>query len=229
MNGWLDPNLPKRVLVLHPKTYKRLLSLPWFRAVHNSSLLVKRIFEAGLEFFGLGDRCSYNPGYYITYEGARFNDTDTLRSIGIEDGDSFDMYRKRKGGKPVIYLFSPKEVNALVRLTLIRDLNLSVVYPVVPVTTASGGETITWDAHTHLDGSLTKANTGLDVSTNPYLPASPPVSPVLGQDFPTDSFSPTTADVSPEDSELVPVREIMPYLDKALLAWACTPRRPHRS
>ncbi|KAJ7118109.1 hypothetical protein C8R44DRAFT_923341, partial [Mycena epipterygia] len=56
-----------------------------------------------------------------------------------------------KGEKPVVYLFSPHGVDASVRLTLTREWDLSVLYPVVPAKrVASGGQTIEWAVHTHL-------------------------------------------------------------------------------
>ncbi|KAJ6470701.1 hypothetical protein DFH09DRAFT_1477427 [Mycena vulgaris] len=106
-------------------------------------------------------------------------------------------------GKPVIYLFSPRAIDASVCLTLTREWGLSVVYPVIPAKrTLDGGESVEWIVRTHPDGSLTERTTGLDVAylfwealTNHGAPPSPPSSPPL-----------------------LSVPEITPYLEAALRA-----------
>jgi hypothetical protein len=60
---------------------------------------------------------------------------------------------------------SPKEINAQVSLSLTPELAFSAIYPVVPIKRAqSPAEQIQWDVRTHLDGSMTETNTGLDIS-----------------------------------------------------------------
>ncbi|KAJ7121367.1 hypothetical protein C8R44DRAFT_919708, partial [Mycena epipterygia] len=145
----------------------------------------------------------------------------------------FDLIPIQRGGKPGIYLFSPHVVDASVGLTLTREWNLSVIYPVVPAKRAPNGrETIQWDTRTHPDGSLTECTTSPDVAylfwealTNHTTPISPPDSPVLGQSAHA-SFSPTTCDLSPADSILLAVTEVTPYLDAAVHARP-TYRDPH--
>ncbi|KAF8215610.1 hypothetical protein K438DRAFT_1523318, partial [Mycena galopus ATCC 62051] len=132
----------------------------------------------------------------------------------------------QRGGKPVIYLYSPVEAEVSVALTLTRDWSFSAIYPVVPtkLPPSGAGERIHWDVRTNLDGSLTELNTGLDVAylyweahTNHAIPPSPPVSPTVNHITTTASFSPLTSDLVPCDSVLVAVSEITPYLDKVLL------------
>lgn len=101
----------------------------------------------------------------VCWEGSRVHIDDTPRSIGAEDTDTFNVLREQKGGKPVIYLYSPTEMDVSVALTLTREWSLSVVYPVVPAKPSpSAGERIQWNVRTHADGSLTETNTDLDVA-----------------------------------------------------------------
>ena len=69
-----------------------------------------------------------------------------------------------RGGKPVIYLFSPRPVEATVRLSLTRNWSLSAIYPIVPIVNKDGGQTLEWKVQTRADGTLHELNTGLDVS-----------------------------------------------------------------
>jgi len=69
-------------------------------------------------------------------------------------------------GKPVIYLFSPSEIEVSVKLSLIPEWNISAIYPVVPIKspTAHSNEEVTWRVRVHPNGDLTELNTGLDVT-----------------------------------------------------------------
>jgi len=69
-------------------------------------------------------------------------------------------------GKPVIYLFSPSEIEVSVKLSLIPEWNMSAIYPVVPIKSPSAhsNEEVTWRVRVHPNGDLTELNTGLDVT-----------------------------------------------------------------
>ncbi|KAJ7828776.1 hypothetical protein B0H14DRAFT_2452256 [Mycena olivaceomarginata] len=166
-------------------------------------------------------RC--HRSYTLDFDGFRLSGDDTPASRGIENNDSILVYLEQVGGKPVIYVYSPVEIDATVALTLSREWSFSAIYPVVPVkpTALSAGQRVEWNFRTHLDGSLTESNTGLDVAylfweahTNQGIPESPTVSQVI----PVELFSPLNSDLTPTDSVLVAVSEITPYLDKVLLA-----------
>ncbi|KAJ7466257.1 hypothetical protein B0H11DRAFT_2174970 [Mycena galericulata] len=192
-----------------------------------------KIIPAVMNSFGLYDDADHR---LVGGEWARrISYMDTPDTVGYdeENGNTLriDMHCVQKGGKPVIYLFSPDVLEASVRLSLSPEWDLSVVYPVVPSKRgAGGGESIQWNVRTHPDGSLTELGTGLDVSylfwealTNHHgknIPPSPLRSPVPGNHEMTlqNSFSPTTCDLSPVDSVLLSVPDMTPYLDKALLA-----------
>ncbi|KAJ7493848.1 hypothetical protein FB451DRAFT_1360535 [Mycena latifolia] len=165
--------------------------------------------------------------FSATFDGFRLVNGDTPDTCQMEDGDTLYVHREQVGGKPVIYLYSPTEMQASVTLTLTPHWSLSAVYPVVPVEPhpSGAGDRILWDVKTHPDGTLTELNTGLDVAylfweahTNHDIPISPPASPVTAQVDGSESFSPLTCELSPKDAVLLPVQDITSYLDKILLA-----------
>lgn len=109
------------------------------------------------------DRCeeSLSP----VYEGARVPSDERFIDIGMEDGDTVYLMGEQIGGKPVIYLYSPVDVEASVQLSLIPEWRFSAIYPVVPaVSNKRRGQQIEWNVRTHQDGCLTETNTGLKVS-----------------------------------------------------------------
>jgi hypothetical protein len=71
---------------------------------------------------------------------------------------------RRRGKKPVIYLFSPKDIDVAVKLSLVPMWSFSSVYPIVPVETQSGTETVEWNVRTRIDGTLTELGTGMEIS-----------------------------------------------------------------
>ncbi|KAG1869446.1 hypothetical protein DFJ58DRAFT_766224 [Suillus subalutaceus] len=119
--------------------------------------------------------------------------------------------------EPVIYLYSPSDIDVSVKLSLIPEWSLSVIYPVV--TTEDHGQRLEWNVHTHQDGNLTEHNSGLDVSylfweaeTNPQaFPRSPASKPQ-----PVDTFSPISGSLDDMDSIVIPVDKATVYLDKSL-------------
>ncbi|KAJ7452754.1 hypothetical protein B0H11DRAFT_2161447 [Mycena galericulata] len=146
---------------------------------------------------------------------------DTANTLGWDEERNtlyVDIFCEQTGGKPVVYLFSPDVLEASVRFSLSPEWDLSVVYPVVPSKRGTGGgESIQWNVRTHPDGSLTELGTGLDVSylfwealTNHHGKNILPSPPQL---FLAHDMRPV-----PANSVLLSVRDITPYLDKALLA-----------
>ena len=106
-------------------------------------------------------RCDDNVMYF--FDGMRVAHSDTPRNLHMVDGDELLATRQAVGGKPVIYLFSPKDIRVRVRMTLIPQWELSAVYPVVPIKITSSGEEIEWTVTAHPDGSLTEVSSGLDI------------------------------------------------------------------
>ncbi|KAJ7138854.1 hypothetical protein C8R46DRAFT_1234099 [Mycena filopes] len=143
--------------------------------------------------------------YNATYDGGRISGEDTPQSLAMEDGDTIHFYKEQRGGKPVIYLYSPAGIDATVALT--RHLprrphqNSPVQRRAADRVECLDVAYLFWEAH-----------------TNHGIPPSPPASPVLENLDTTDSFSPLTSDLSPADSVLIAVDSITPYLDKVLFA-----------
>ncbi|KAG2746392.1 hypothetical protein P692DRAFT_201867792 [Suillus brevipes Sb2] len=151
--------------------------------------------------------------------GAIMREDRSIGSYGIEDGDSIILQVSLSFAKPVIYLFSPSDIDVSVKLSLIPEWTLSVIYPVV--TTEDQGQRLEWNVRTHQNGSLTEHNSGLDVSylfweaeTNveafPRSPTSEPQS--------VNTFDPISSSLNDMDSIVVPVDKVTVYLNKSLEA-----------
>ncbi|KAL0065479.1 hypothetical protein AAF712_007543 [Marasmius tenuissimus] len=167
--------------------------------------------------------------YNLVYNGWRLDDRETIMSLGVEAGDCFDLYQVQRGGKPVIYLFSPQTIEAKISLSLVPQWEFSVLYPVVPVKRIVGSQVhqeIEWTVETRPDGSMVEKVTGLEVS---YLfweahtcssEPSPPPSPCApaGQTLDIESFVPTSAQLDPHNSVLLSIEDLPAYLDRALAA-----------
>ncbi|KAK0238179.1 hypothetical protein EDD85DRAFT_1005714 [Armillaria nabsnona] len=158
------------------------------------------------------------------YGDYRIDRNSTFGDIGFQDGDTIFCFPERTGGKPVIYLFSLIEQEVSVQLSLVNEWRFSAVYPVVPIKPSAllGGETLTWRAITHNDQTLTETTTGLRAS---YLyweavtdRCERPPSPLPETSEPSlaRSFSPIWCDLNDDNSIVLPVSTITPYLDKAL-------------
>ncbi|KAG2136981.1 uncharacterized protein EDB93DRAFT_1253836 [Suillus bovinus] len=156
------------------------------------------------------------------FEGMKMHGNRKIASYSIEDGDSIAIrdisYRSRMlTKKPVIYLYSPSDIDVSVKLSLIPELSLSVIYPIVTI--EDHGHRLEWNVRTHQDGSLTEHNSGLNVSylfweteTNlqefPRSPASKPQ--------PVDTFNPVSSNLDDMDSIVIPVDRVTVYLDNSL-------------
>ncbi|KAI5887724.1 uncharacterized protein SCHCODRAFT_02638820 [Schizophyllum commune H4-8] len=167
------------------------------------------------------------PEVNFTWSGIRLTPTDTVDSVGLEDGDTVDVWDVQKGGNPVVYLYSPQPVEATVRLSLVPEWNFSVVYPVVPVKSTAAGQGLEWRVRTQQDGTLRELTTGLEVAylyweakTDGAGTISPPSSPALATPpaITQEVFRPSLSGLSDEDSVVLPIGTVTPYLDTALAA-----------
>ncbi|KAG6917025.1 hypothetical protein DXG01_004151 [Tephrocybe rancida] len=79
----------------------------------------------------------------------------------------YEPPRKRPAlRKPVIYVFSPTEIDVSVSVTLDKDMEFTAVYPIVPVKKLQPqGEKIQWDVHTGSNGMLVERETGLELTS----------------------------------------------------------------
>ena len=120
---------------------------------------ITRIIAAAEKHFG-----KEQGSITLLYEGEGLGRRGNLWDHGVEDGDTLDIHITQLGGKPVIYLYSPTEMDASVKLTLTPEWRFSAIYPVVPSNKNDGCEQIEWNVRARQDGTLTEKNTGLEVS-----------------------------------------------------------------
>ncbi|KAG2140417.1 hypothetical protein BD769DRAFT_1430011 [Suillus cothurnatus] len=133
----------------------------------------------------------------------------SIKSYNIKDGDSINLQAALRIAKPVIYLYSPSDIEVSVKLSLIPEWTLSVIYPFV--TTEDHGQRLEWNVRTHQDGTLTEHNSAeTNLETFPQSPASKPQ--------PVDTFNPISNSLDDTDSVVIPVDKITIYLDKSLKA-----------
>ncbi|KAL0577616.1 hypothetical protein V5O48_004377 [Marasmius crinis-equi] len=159
----------------------------------------------------------------LQYDGCHVFDEDTLASLDVEDQVTFYSYVAQLGGKPVIYLFSPQEIEAKFALA-----SHPTIYPVVPFKRTIGEkvhQAIEWTAQTRLDGSLVETTTGLEVAymfweAHTCGALSPSTSPTLKTiaEPENETFVPTNAQITPQNSVLVSIGDLPGYLDRALKA-----------
>ncbi|KAG8747576.1 hypothetical protein FRC11_012296, partial [Ceratobasidium sp. 423] len=160
----------------------------------------------------------------IQSRNLRMDRDRTLGSHRVRNGDYILVGKEHKGGKPVIYLFSPLPVsNIRVQLSLVKVWRFSAIYPPAPINLPpdeSLGGSITWTVDTRPDGSLFDRLTNREVSylfweahTNPR----PPVSPTT-QFTELVAFDPARPTVHPSNSALLPFDKVTGYIDDALLA-----------
>lgn len=109
-----------------------------------------------------------------------------------------------------------------VALSLVPQWSFSAIYPVAPIKHVKNEE-LEWKVRVKPNGELTELNTGLDVAylfweahTGPPVPVSPPQSPIVSS-LPLDVevFNPSDAHLSDNDSVVISVDTITPYLDAA--------------
>ncbi|KAJ6500664.1 hypothetical protein C8R45DRAFT_819640 [Mycena sanguinolenta] len=141
---------------------------------------------------------------------------------------STDRPHRKRGKKPIIYLFSPTVIEATVKLSLVPTWSFSSVYPIVPVETSeSGGDVVQWNVRTHMNGNLTELGTGLETS---YLFWEADVIPdgrvnnsqteplVLpdNSDSESEQFHPASCKLSDENAVLLPTSNTAAYLNSVL-------------
>ncbi|KAG1786895.1 uncharacterized protein HD556DRAFT_1412055 [Suillus plorans] len=154
------------------------------------------------------------------FGGVRMHVNRSIGSYNIEDGDSVTIQVHNGcalAKKPVIYLYSPSDIDVSVKLSLIPEWSLSVIYPVV--TTEDHGRRLEWNVRTNHDGSLTEHNSGLNVSylfweaeINSHAFPAPPAS----KPQPVDAFNPVFSSLDDTDSIVTPVDKVTVYLDNSL-------------
>lgn len=104
--------------------------------------------------------------FILLVNGERVNSGATLGELNLDtiEDAAFQVFGRQYGRKPVIYIFSPKDMEVRIELSLTSSWKFTALYPVVPIKVWRNKDIITWDIHTKTDGTLTELNTGLDVA-----------------------------------------------------------------
>ncbi|KAJ3517354.1 hypothetical protein NMY22_g13985 [Coprinellus aureogranulatus] len=186
------------------------------------------IYPAIMSRFKL-DHLSECDVYLLGGEGRLGRDM-TLQENGVEDGDDLDLLRRLVGGKPVIYLMPPagSNIEATVTLSLVPEWEFSAVYPVVPTRkTHPGGKSLQWNVTASPNGTILEKTTGLEVSflfweaealklaarpAHPQAVGGATIEPMAFR----ETFDPTRPHIDVNNSVVLEVANITPYLDKAL-------------
>ncbi|KAG6840619.1 hypothetical protein C0991_005518 [Blastosporella zonata] len=121
--------------------------------------------------------------------------------------------------KPVIYVFSPVEIDVSIYVTLDKDMKFTAVYPIVPVQKLHPqGEKILWDVHTGSDGTLVERETGLELSSLFWEADLNVRSSILSNPRADSGSIPGTWTLSDSNAVVLSIADINRYLEKALLS-----------
>ncbi|KAF5386694.1 hypothetical protein D9615_001975 [Tricholomella constricta] len=119
--------------------------------------------------------------------------------------------------KPMIYVFSPADMDVSIAVSLGRDIEFSTTYPIVPIRMRHPtGEKIQWDVHTGSSGTLVERESGLELSALFWEANLGPKNPVLSKSLPNPNIG--NWGLSDSDSVVLRVDEITRYLEKALMS-----------
>jgi hypothetical protein len=101
----------------------------------------------------------------LIFEGKQLKNERTLSYYNINEGSIIWIVLKLRGGKPVIYLFTPQTIDARVSLRLVPSWSFSAIYPVSSIKSEeNGGQEIIWDVVVKPDGTMKDKSSGSEVS-----------------------------------------------------------------
>jgi hypothetical protein len=156
--------------------------------------------------------------FYLLYEGKRVGPDDLISSIGIQHGDTIWAFARLTGGKPVIYIQPPHNLEHVsVKLSLSREWHYSAVYPVVEPKSEDGRSVVQWDVAARPSGELTDKASGLDLSYLFWEATSdsgrPPTPSYEGE---SSGFDPSSPSLAPENAAVLAFTPFLKHLDHTL-------------
>ncbi|KAG9011777.1 hypothetical protein FRB90_007077 [Tulasnella sp. 427] len=121
------------------------------------------------------------------------------------------------GGKPVIYLFPPRQLEATVRLSLSPSWRFDAVYPLTLIedNVQSGQQTIVWETEATPEGNLRDRASNIEL-TYLFWEAKTVSKLHHGGMAELRTFEPGQTRCEPENSAVLPVQTITQYIDRAL-------------
>jgi hypothetical protein len=155
---------------------------------------------------------------YLVFEGRRIGSEQTFADIGLEEGDILDAFPERTGGKPVIYIQPPQDLEHVsVKLSLSREWDYSAVYPVVEPKPEDGRSVVQWDVAAKSSGELTDKASGLELSYLFWEATSvserPPTPSYEDQ---STGFDPSKPTLAPDNAAVLAFTPFLKHLDHAL-------------
>lgn len=159
----------------------------------------------------------------------------TLSEYPITHGAFITVVRSLGFAKPIIYLYPPKPTQATVKVSLARNWRFSALYPTTVKGCFKHGRIAEWNVLANPNGVMTVVGTSVDVtylfweaesSSSIDLPDTPPASRSSSPLPPTEpqlslarsSFIPRITRCSPDESVMMPTKDVPSYLDRSLLA-----------
>lgn len=102
--------------------------------------------------------------YRLLRHGQTIDSEATPRSLGVKKGETIIFQQDGKARKPVIYLFSPSNLDASVQLSLTREWRFSTLYPTAPTKIIGNTEQVEWQVSVRPDGSMQDKRSGAKVA-----------------------------------------------------------------
>ncbi|EJF58375.1 ubiquitin-domain-containing protein [Dichomitus squalens LYAD-421 SS1] len=158
----------------------------------------------------------------LIFAGETLESSRVLSDYNIQRESTIRLLYSHKGGKPVIYLFSPHAISdATVSISLAPQWSFSHIYPQVDVKAlAAGKEQASWSISANPNGSLL-SYLFWEATSNTAIPPSPPPSPRLDVPPPlVEHFDPAYPSLTPESPTaiIIPFSQLLMYLDHTLKA-----------